>query len=109
MIVIAFYVVPFITGTGKGERGCTWDCGAIMEFYLRSCSCCSCARFLFFYYWCCYIPFEKCLLRVLQNFCFRFFCAFFAIFLGISLWLFVLVQAAIGFNLSLLILNANFN
>lgn len=94
MIVIAFYVVPFITSSGRGQGEGSVLVAAIMEFYFVFfsfffLSCFSCASF---YYWCCYIPFEKCLLRVLYNFCFHFL-FFFGIFLGISLWLFVLVQA----------------
>lgn len=90
MIVIAFYVVPFITSWGRLlQEGSIERVVAIMEFYFVFyfffLSCFSCASF---YYWCCYIPFEKCLLRI-----FFLYFLFFLLFLGISLWLFVLIQA----------------
>lgn len=105
MIVIAFYVVPFITSWGRLlqegtiERGAS-HYGVLFCFLFLFLSCFSCASF---YYWCCYIPFEKCLLRI-------FFLYF--VFTAFS-WHFSLAfrahSGAIGFNLSLLILNAIFN
>lgn len=97
MIVIAFYVVPFITswgrllpeGGGVLGGGGAGHYGVLFCFLFRFLSCFSCASF---YYWCCYIPFEKCLLRV-PFYIFAVCILFLPLFLGISLWLFVLVQA----------------
>lgn len=93
MIVIAFYVVPFITSSGRGGEKGSVHYGVLFCFLLVFF--CRAAPVRVFYYLCCYIPFEKCLHRVLYNFCFHFLFSFlfFGIFLGISLWLLVLVQA----------------
>lgn len=89
MIVIAFYVVPFITSWGRLLQEGTIERGvAIMEFY-----------FVFYFFLCRASPVRVFIIGavifLLKNVCFvYFFCILFLLlFLGISLWLFVLIQA----------------
>lgn len=104
MIVIAFYVVPFITSRGReGEKGSV-HYGVLFCFLLV---------FFFVVLLLCEFFIICAVIFLLKNVCFVCYTIFVFFFFWYFSWHFSLAfgarSGAIGFNLSLLILNAIFN